>query len=258
MTYRQDFDHTRGDTLPIVFTLDQALDLADEGTKITFSVKVKETDNNYVFQVDKTAATALADEEAYSYLLKVPAGNTVDLPLGRYYYDLELQTNGEVYTLVKGFMDLTFDITRPPIVLPSFVYPDVDGDGIISSVDATLVLRAYNNISMGEPSGLSGVYASVTGASAPTWAANTYYTKDGDNYTLQTEQPQDWATNWTDYYTQTVTPAEQEDRADANRDGKITAVDATFINRFVLACSVGEYDNNAAGWTAFMNNVYTV
>ena len=258
MTYRQDFDHTRGDTLPIVFTLDQALDLADEGTKITFSVKVKETDNNYVFQVDKTAVTALADEEAYSYLMKVPAGNTVDLPLGRYYYDLELQANSEVYTLVKGFMDLTFDITRPPIVLPSFVYPDVNGDGIITNVDATLVLRAYNNISMGEPSGLNGVYASVTGATAPTWAANTYYTKDGDNYTLQTEQPQDWATNWTDYYTQTVTPEEQEDRADANRDGKITAVDATFINRFVLACSVGEYDNDAAGWTAFMNNVYTV
>lgn len=155
MTYRQDFDHTRGDTLPIVFTLDQALDLEDEGTKITFSVKVKETDNNYVFQVDKTAVTALEDEEAYSYLMKVPAGNTVDLPLGRYYYDLELQANSEVYTLVKGFMDLTFDITRPPIVLPTFVYPDVDGDGVITNVDATLVLRAYNNISMGEPSGLT-------------------------------------------------------------------------------------------------------
>lgn len=258
MTYRQDFDHTRGDTLPIVFTLDQALDLEDEGTQITFSVKVKETDNNYVFQVDKTAVTALADEEAYSYLMKVPAGNTVDLPLGRYYYDLELQANSEVYTLVKGFMDLTFDITRPPIVLPSFVYPDVDGDGIISSVDATLVLRAYNNISMGEPSGLNGEYASVTGSSAPTWAAGTYYTHSGDDYILQTEQPQDWATNWTDYFIQTVTPEQQEDRADANRDGKITAVDATFINRFVLACGVGEYDNNAAGWTAFMNNVYTV
>ena len=155
MTYRQDFDHTRGDTLPIIFTLDQALNLEDEGTQITFSVKVKETDNNYVFQVDKTAVTALEDEEAYSYLMKVPAGNTVDLPLGRYYYDLELQANSEVYTLVKGFMDLTFDITRPPIVLPTFVYPDVDGDGVITNVDATLVLRAYNNISMGEPSGLT-------------------------------------------------------------------------------------------------------
>ena len=258
MTYRQDFDHTRGDTLPIVFTLDQALSLADEGTKITFSVKVKETDNNYVFQVDKTAVTALENEEAYSYLMKVPAGNTVDLPLGRYYYDLELQVNNEVYTLVKGFMDLTFDITRPPINLPTFVFPDVDGDGKITPVDATLVMRAYNNISMGYSSGLNGVYAAVTGAEAPTWATNTYYTKSGEDYILQTEQPQDWATNWTDYYIQTVTPEQQEDRADANRDGKITTVDATYINRFVLSCSVGEYNNDAAGWTAFMNNVYTV
>ena len=96
MTYRQDFDHTRGDTLPIVFTLDEMLDLADESTKITFSVKVKETDNNYVFQVDKTAVTALDNEEAFSYLMKIPAENTVDLALGRYYYDLELQDRKSV------------------------------------------------------------------------------------------------------------------------------------------------------------------
>ena len=257
MTYRQDFDHTRGDTLPIMFTLDKQIPLEDEGTKITFSVKVKETDNNYVFQVDKTAVTALDNEEAFTYLLKADASLTVNLALARYYYDLELQVNGEVYTLVKGFMDLTFDITRPPVNLPTFVFPDVDGDGKITPVDATLVMRAYNNISMGYPSGLNGVYASVTGSSAPTWAAGTYYTQSGEDYIQQTEEPQDWATNWTDYYIQTVTPEQQEDRADANRDGKITTVDATFINRFVLATSVGEYENNAAGWTAFMNNVYT-
>lgn len=258
MTFRQDFDHTRGDTLPIVFTLDQALDLADEGTKITFSVKVKETDNNYVFQVDKTAVTALENDEPYSYLMKIPAENTVDLALGRYYYDLELQANSEVYTLVKGFMDLTFDITRPPVVLPTFVYPDVNDDGTVSAVDATLVLRAFNNLSMGYPSGLNGVYDPVTGDSAPTWATDTYYTKDGDNYILQTSQPEDWTTNWTAYYVQTLTAEEQQDRADANRDGEITAVDATFINRFVLATQLGEYENSPAGWSAFMANVYTV
>lgn len=257
MTYRQDFDHTRGDTLPIWFTLDQAIDLTEETTKVTFSVKEVETDNNYVFQVDKTAVSEI-ETEVNTYMLRVAPELTVDRPLGRYYYDLELQTNGDVYTLVKGFMNLTFDITRPPVDLPTFVYPDVDGDGTITSTDATYVLRAYNNISMGLPSGLNGVYASVTGSSAPTWEAGTYYTQSGEDYILQTEQPQDWTTNWTDYFIQTVTPEQQEDRADANRDGKITTVDATFINRFVLATSVGEYENNAAGWTAFMNNVYTV
>lgn len=255
MTYRQDFDHTRGDTLPIWFTLDRAIDLTEETTKVTFSVKEVETDNNYVFQVDKTAVTEV-ETEVNTYMLRVAPELTVDRPLGRYYYDLELQTNGDVYTLVKGFMNLTFDITRPPVDLPTFVYPDVNADGTVSSVDATLVIRAYNNISMGEPSGLNGVYTSVTGDSAPTWAANTYYTKDGDNYTLQTEEPQNWSTNWTDYYTQVISGAEQEDRADCTRDGKITAVDATYINRFVLACDTGQYTNNANGWTAFMNNEY--
>lgn len=255
MTLRQDFDHTRGDTLPIWFTLDRAIDLTEETTKVTFSVKEVETDNAYVFQVDKTAVSEVGTE-ANTYMLRVAPELTVDRPLGRYYYDLELQTNGDVYTLVKGFMNLTFDITRPPVDLPTFVYPDVNADGIITPADATLVLRAYNNISMGEPSGLNGVYTPVTGASAPTWAANTYYTEVDDVYTLQTEQPQDWSTNWTDYYTQVISGEEQEDRADCTRDGNITAVDATYINRFVLACDTGQYTNNASGWTAFMNNEY--
>lgn len=255
MTLRQDFDHTRGDTLPIWFTLDQAIDLTEETTKVTFSVKEVETDNTYVFQVDKTAVSEV-ETEANTYMLRVAPELTVDRPLGRYYYDLELQTNGDVYTLVKGFMNLTFDITRPPVDLPTFVYPDVSGDGIVSAVDATLISRAALNISMGRPSGLNGEYASVTGSTAPSWAANTYYTKNGDDYTLQISEPDDWATNWTDYYTQILTPEEQENRADCDRDGMITPVDATYLNRYVLACDMGQYTNNASGWTAFMNNEY--
>src|SRR5574344_1642810 len=104
MTLRQDFDHTRGDTLPIWFTLDRAIDLTEETTKVTFSVKEVETDNNYVFQVDKTAVTEV-ETEVNTYMLRVAPELTVDRPLGRSYSDLDLQTHGDVYTLVTGFLN---------------------------------------------------------------------------------------------------------------------------------------------------------
>ena len=111
MTMRKDFDHTRGDTLPIWFTLDRSIDLTEETTKVTFSVKEVETDNTYVLQVDKSAVSAV-ENEVDTYLLRVAPDKTNDLALGRYYYDLEIQTNGDIYTLVKGCMTISYDVTR--------------------------------------------------------------------------------------------------------------------------------------------------
>ncbi len=55
--------------------------------------------------------------------------------------------------------------------------------------------------SYGEITGTArNVYVAVTGDTAPTFATRTYYSKDGDTYTLLTAQPSDWATNYTSYY----------------------------------------------------------
>lgn len=48
------------------------------------------------------------------------------------------------------------------------------------------------------------IYEHVTGASAPTWTANTYYSRSGSTYTVTSSEPTDWSTNWTDYYTKTT------------------------------------------------------
>ena len=48
----------------------------------------------------------------------------------------------------------------------------------------------------------SSLYPLVTSTTAPTWEASTYYTRSDDGeYTLQTSAPNDWATNFTNYYT---------------------------------------------------------
>ena len=48
------------------------------------------------------------------------------------------------------------------------------------------------------------VYSPVTGESAPTWESDTYYSKSGSTYTLTTSEPEDWSTNYTDYYTKST------------------------------------------------------
>lgn len=135
----------------------------------------------------------------------------------------------------------------------TFVYPDVHKDGTINSSDVTDVLSAYSRASTsGISNGFLDIYESVTGDSAPTFATNTYYKLDGVEYVLLETEPADWSTNWTDYYT-LYSKEEQFDRADANRDGKVNSIDATYIQSFYSACAVHEYTNDLAGWESFMS-----
>lgn len=46
------------------------------------------------------------------------------------------------------------------------------------------------------------VYTRV--ATATTWTADTYYSRNGDTYTLTASEPADWATNYNSYYTKSA------------------------------------------------------
>lgn len=54
-----------------------------------------------------------------------------------------------------------------------------------------------------------------------------------------------------------LTP-EQQDAADANRDGLITAEDASLVLKFIADCASGKYSNDASGWTEFMSIQYSL
>lgn len=50
------------------------------------------------------------------------------------------------------------------------------------------------------------IYKHVTGSTAPTWAANTYYEKNAaGTFVVLEVEPDDWATSYTKYYTKTST-----------------------------------------------------
>lgn len=149
-----DIDMIRGDTLNIQFEIksDTVLDLTSDDFEITFSLKRLATDNSYVFQKDKTAVTSLDNNV---FVLRVAPEDTVNLVPGYYYYDLQLNIGVDVFTIAIGKFHIAIDITRPPVILPDFPFPDIDGSGSVTSIDASMVLRAYANIQAGEPSGLT-------------------------------------------------------------------------------------------------------
>lgn len=147
-------DTIRGDTLNIQleFESDIVLNLESEDFDITFSLKQFATAVPYVFQKDKTAVTQIDDN---IFMLRIAPEDTVDLVPGYYYYDIEVKLGEDVYTVAIGRLHIEVDITRPPVVLPSFPFPDIDGDGKVTVTDSSMVLSAYSHIQTGEPSGLT-------------------------------------------------------------------------------------------------------
>lgn len=147
-------DTIRGDTLNIQLEIesDTTLDLTSNDVNITFSLKQSATSAAYVFQKDKTAVTALGNN---IFMLRIAPEDTNDLIPGFYYYDIELQVGDDIYTVAIGRMHIEVDITRPPVVLPEFPYPDINDDGVVNAIDASMIMAAVANIKAGEPSGLT-------------------------------------------------------------------------------------------------------
>jgi len=66
------------------------------------------------------------------------------------------------------------------------------------------------------------IYTKVpAGSSAPQWAANTYYSKSGNTYTVLQTQPDDWATNYTNYYTKSTSTQYREIMGARTEDSSI-------------------------------------
>lgn len=149
-----DIDMIRGDTLNIQFEIeaDEPINYASEDFNVTFSVKQAATDNAYVFQKHKSAVTEIAEN---TFVLRVAPEDTESLTPGYYYYDLQLNIKTDVFTIALGYLQIIRDITLPPAVLPVFIYPDINGNGIVDRTDAVLIMQAYSNIQTGQPSGLT-------------------------------------------------------------------------------------------------------
>lgn len=95
----------RGDTLSFGLEfegLDQDLDTAYFTCRKSFTEAA-------VFQ--KSIGHGITKQETGKYVVRVAPEDTKDLEAGKYYYDLEISANGDVFTILKGVLELEQDVT---------------------------------------------------------------------------------------------------------------------------------------------------
>lgn len=109
----QDIDIVRGDTLAFNFQL-QGLG-GETPDALTFSC-AEHYNYDPLFTADLSDGITLeeynAAKDIATYSVKIAQDKTKDIDIGRYYYDMELQTNNDVITLMRGRLTLLYEVTR--------------------------------------------------------------------------------------------------------------------------------------------------
>lgn len=101
---------TKGDTLSFGVKIK---DLGQELDSAKFTVK-----NNYddepIFQKTLENGVEIDHIEGndYYYKVRVAPQDTANLEPKKYYYDLEINVNEDTFTILKGILDVSFDISN--------------------------------------------------------------------------------------------------------------------------------------------------
>lgn len=110
VTTNKNFKLVRGDSLIFGFLVQDTDGNPDAIDSATFSCKSDLGDTEYVFQ--KTMDNGISLVEAGKYNVRIAPEDTNTLPTQKYYYDLEVTIESDVYTILIGQIDLLPDITR--------------------------------------------------------------------------------------------------------------------------------------------------
>lgn len=97
----------RGDTLAFAVEIE---DLDQDLDTCFFSCKSDPSDTEYVFQ--KSLDNGIEKDTIGKYKVRVAPEDTENVEPGKYYYDLQIGLNSDIYTVLKGQLEIVFDITR--------------------------------------------------------------------------------------------------------------------------------------------------
>ncbi len=112
--YKNDIRHIRGDTLSFYFTVEG---LNQDLESVYFTCRDGKNDNSEIL-FEKCLNNGITymyyDEEKdiRTYLVRISPEDTKDLQSGTYYYDEQIEVNGDIFTIMKGRFILEQDITR--------------------------------------------------------------------------------------------------------------------------------------------------
>ena len=107
-----DIEFTRGDTIPVSFTLLDAegnvLELTN-GDELYATVKKTISDKNFLFQKRYTAGDIVFEDGVYKFTIQSSDTNT--LPYGMYVMDICLKSGDFVRTVALGDITITDEVT---------------------------------------------------------------------------------------------------------------------------------------------------
>lgn len=110
---RNNLEIIKGDTFSFAFEVEfdevqQKLEKAD------FTCKTNFDDDDVVFhkELDKGINFSKQERNKLYYIVRVAPEDTKNLETGMYYYDLSIELNGDVFTILNGALKIESDVTR--------------------------------------------------------------------------------------------------------------------------------------------------
>lgn len=111
---KRDISMVKGDTMTFGFQI-QGLK-GQRPDEIHFTCMQDLEDENYIFERTLNNGVSFrdydSDTDTLTYGVRVPPEATEDLQDGLYYYDLQLDINGDVLTLMKGRLTIEWQSTH--------------------------------------------------------------------------------------------------------------------------------------------------
>lgn len=110
---KRDITMIRGDTMSFGF---QIQGLGGQTPRvITFTCKETPESDTDLFSVDLNdhirERSYDSEHDIRTYVVRIPPILTADLELGRYFYDLQININNDIITLMRGRLSLEYEIS---------------------------------------------------------------------------------------------------------------------------------------------------
>ena len=100
----------RGDTLSFGIEYDFDDESTQDLDTCYFSCKLHPEDDEYIFQ--KSIGDGISKVDNNQYRVRVAPEDTSNIEIGKYYYDLQIGLNNDIFTIVKGVLIIEREITR--------------------------------------------------------------------------------------------------------------------------------------------------
>ena len=102
---------TRGDTLSFGVQVydEEGAPFGQDLERAYFTCKSNRSDTRFLFQ--KSLSDGISKVGQGAYAVRVAPSDTSRAKPGKYFYDLEIGCNGDVFTVLRGVLELMQDVT---------------------------------------------------------------------------------------------------------------------------------------------------